>query len=287
MAQLLSKIVRGSQHEGFEFVRRSGARSDDASSGHGVHTQGFSVSVVGAWGVEPVAAECLASVANCVEFVGLGAVLAGFLAWPIELDHPLTDTAKGSGKAAAIACGPLDGPCSFTRNGEPLCPSDGFVVADRISRESFGCNDAGGVCIDDRGGDPISVWVDADDVIDKFCKHGVCASLVGTEWVSAGLGENCYDRTVMSHTNLVDRLLIRTATAGQAGTGNPADNSHQMHRSKRSGQPLSGSRWITATNTGRPSPDRQGNTHSPLCLPTSVRDVLKQHTVIRSNAGAK
>jgi hypothetical protein len=38
--------------------------------------------------------------------------------------------------------------------------------------------------------------------------------------VSAGLGENCYDRTVMSHTKQVDRLLIRTATAGQAGTGN-------------------------------------------------------------------
>jgi hypothetical protein len=61
---------------------------------------------------------------------------------------------------------------------------------------------------------------------------------------------------------LVDRLLIRTATAGQAGTGNPADNSHQMHRSKRSGKPLSGSHWITATNIGRPSADWQGNTHS-------------------------
>jgi hypothetical protein len=43
----------------------------------------------------------------------------------------------------------------------------------------------------------------------------MCASLVGTEWVSAGLGENCYDRTVMSHTKLVDRLLIRTATAAR------------------------------------------------------------------------
>ena len=54
--------------------------------------------------------------------------------------------------------------------------------------------------------------------------------------VSAGLGENCYDRTVMSHTKQVDRLLIRTATAGQAGTGNTADKSAETHRPERSGK---------------------------------------------------
>jgi hypothetical protein len=64
--------------------------------------------------------------------------------------------------------------------------------------------------------------------------------------VSAGLGENCYDRTVMSHTTQVDRLLIRTATAGQAGTGNPADKSAETHGPERSGKGLCGSRRVTA-----------------------------------------
>lgn len=50
----------------------------------------------------------------------------------------------------------------------------------------------------------------------------------------------------------MDRLLIRTATAGQAGTGNPADRSATTHRPRRSGKRLSGSRRVTDTNTDRP-----------------------------------
>ena len=178
----MSKIVRGGQHEGFEFVGRSRAGPDDASACHGVHTQGFSVSVVGAWDVEPVAAERFACGANSVEFVGLGAVLACLLAWPIELDHPLVDSCESGGETAAVARGALDCPRSFTRDGERFGPTDGFVVAGRVGRESFGRDDAGGAGVDDCGGDPVSVGVDADDVIDKFCKHGDGASLVGTEW---------------------------------------------------------------------------------------------------------
>ena len=90
MTRLLSKIVGGGQHERFEFVDRSRARPDDTGACHGVHTQGFSMLIMGAWNVEPVAAKCFAGGAHGVEFVGLGAVLAGLFAWPIELDHPPT-----------------------------------------------------------------------------------------------------------------------------------------------------------------------------------------------------
>ena len=46
MTEFLSEIVGCGQHEGFEFVDRSGAGADHAGACHGVHTQGFSVSVV-------------------------------------------------------------------------------------------------------------------------------------------------------------------------------------------------------------------------------------------------
>jgi hypothetical protein len=182
MTQLMSKTVRGGQHEGLEFVPRYGARANDTSTGHGVHTQRFSMPVVSAWDGEPVAAKCLAGGANCVEFVGLGAVLAGFLAGTIELDHPLTSTRQCSCETTAVARGALDGPRSLTRVGVCFGPADCFVVAGRISPESFGRDHAAGVGVDDRGGDPVAVGIDADVVIDKFCKHESWCLLVGTEW---------------------------------------------------------------------------------------------------------
>ena len=89
-SQLAAKLVGRCQHQSFEFVDRSGARPDHSGSGHGVHTQGFSVPVMGARCVKPVSAKCFACCSNCVEFGGLGAVLCRPLVWAIELDHPLS-----------------------------------------------------------------------------------------------------------------------------------------------------------------------------------------------------
>ena len=81
MAQFLSQIIWCGQLERLEFVDRSRASPNDPSTCHGVHTQGFSVSVVSARLMESVATECFAGGSNGVEFVRLGAVLAWFLAW--------------------------------------------------------------------------------------------------------------------------------------------------------------------------------------------------------------
>ncbi len=129
VTQLVSKIVGCGQHEGFEFVDRSRAGAHDAGACHGMHTQGFSMPVVCTRNVEPVATERFASGAHGIEFVGLRAVFAGFLAWPIELDHPLADTRKSGGEPASVTGGALDGPRSLTLDGELFGPADGVVVA--------------------------------------------------------------------------------------------------------------------------------------------------------------
>ena len=60
MAQFLSQIIWCGQHEGLEFVDRSRASPNDPSTRHGVHTQGFSVSVMSTRLMEAVATECFA-----------------------------------------------------------------------------------------------------------------------------------------------------------------------------------------------------------------------------------
>ena len=62
--------------------------------------------VVGARNVEAVAAEGFAGGANSVEFVGLRAIFAGLLAWPIELDHPLAGASQRGGETAAAPAVP-------------------------------------------------------------------------------------------------------------------------------------------------------------------------------------
>ena len=129
MAQFLSQIIWCGQHEGLEFVDRSRASPNDPSTRHGVHTQGFSVSVMSTRLMEAVATECFAGGSNGIEFVRLRAVLACFLAWPIEFGHPLADTSERSGEPAAVARSPLESSRTFTRDGELFGPADGFVVA--------------------------------------------------------------------------------------------------------------------------------------------------------------
>jgi hypothetical protein len=141
-----------------------------------VHTQGFSMTVMGPGRVQLVPAEDLACCSDRVEFVGLRAVLGWPLVWAIELDHPLTDTRQRSGQAASVASGSLHSPAAIAGRRVDVGPLDGFVVAVVVRRELRGCDDAGRLGVQDGGGDPIPVGVDADDVIDKFCKHDVGAS---------------------------------------------------------------------------------------------------------------
>ena len=48
---------------------------------------------------------------------------------------------------------------------------DGFVVAVRGRWEAAFGDDAGAARVEHGEGDPVAVGIDADHVIDEFCKH--------------------------------------------------------------------------------------------------------------------
>lgn len=48
---------------------------------------------------------------------------------------------------------------------------DGFVIAVRGRWEAPLRNDAGAACVEHGEGDPVAVRVDADHVVNEFCKH--------------------------------------------------------------------------------------------------------------------
>ncbi len=141
-----------------------------------MHSQGFAVAVVGAWGVERVTTDDLASGADGVELVGLAAVFARLLACPVELDDPFVGAGESCGESAPEARSALDRPDSFAGRGVLFGPGDGVVIAGSVGAELSGVDDTGGRGVDDRGGDPVFVGVDADDVVDQFCKRDVGAS---------------------------------------------------------------------------------------------------------------
>ena len=136
--------------------------------------------------LEAVLAEDLASGADGVEHVGLGAVfrLAGRVA---ELDDPLAAVAQHGGQAAAVAGGALDGPGPFGLAAVGIDHVDGVAVAVAGGRELGLCDDAGGVGVDHGERDPVAVGVDTDHVVDEFCKHDGGTSDVSVS-VGAGLG---------------------------------------------------------------------------------------------------
>ena len=80
-------------------------------------------------------------------------------------------------KPGPLLAVPLDSPRSFAGLGVGVGPAERFVVAVAVRGEPLRCDDAGGVGVNDGGGDPISVGVDANDMVDQFCKHGDGASL--------------------------------------------------------------------------------------------------------------
>ena len=71
------------------------------------------------------------------------------------------------------------------------------------------------------------------------------------------------------------KLLIRTATAGQAGAGNPADMSREEHHRTMGNEEI-GSRQITSTNTGPEPFYRPTHTHNgEIPLPTIKEGVMR------------
>lgn len=55
--QLGSKVVIGGDDECFEFVDRRGPSPHCASSSNGVHSQGFALTLMGPWRVQPLASQ--------------------------------------------------------------------------------------------------------------------------------------------------------------------------------------------------------------------------------------
>jgi hypothetical protein len=76
---------------------------------------------------------------------------------------------------------------------------DGVVVAIPGRWEAALGDDAGASGVEHGEGDPVAVGVDADHVMDEFCKHVAGTSDVSVS-VGAGLDGNRYARTVMGHT---------------------------------------------------------------------------------------
>ena len=164
------RFVGGDDHR-LELVDRSGAGAHCCGPGHGMDTDRFADAVVGSRDAEPLAAEHLAGGADGVQGVGLRAVF-GLAGRPVELDDPLAVPFERHGETAAVAGGALDDPGPFAVDAVAVNEVDGVVVAVAGRWEAALGDDAGGAGVEHREGDPVAVGVDADHVIDEFCKHG-------------------------------------------------------------------------------------------------------------------
>ena len=71
------------------------------------------------------------------------------------------------------------------------------------------------------------------------------------------------------------KLLIRTATVGQAGAGNMADRSLEAHH-RTMGNSIIGSRHITSTNTGPEPFNRPSHTHNSTIALRNPPDAHEQ-----------
>jgi hypothetical protein len=135
-----------------------------------VNTDRLTNALVSSRDAEPLAAEHLASGANRVKGVGLGAVL-GLAGRPVELDDPLAAPVEGDGEPTPVAGRAFDHPGPLAVDAVGVNKRDGFVVTVPRSWEAALGDDASAASIDNGEGDPVAVGIDADHVIDKFCKH--------------------------------------------------------------------------------------------------------------------
>lgn len=79
--------------------------------------------------------------------------------------------AQHDGEAPAVAGGAFDDPGPFGLGAVAVDELDGLAVAAAGRREATLGDDTGRAGIDNGEGDPIAVGIDADHVMDEFCKH--------------------------------------------------------------------------------------------------------------------
>lgn len=151
-----------------------------------MHADRVTHPVMGSWDAQPVRPEGLAGGADGVESVGLGAVF-GLAGRAIELDHPPPEMAQHDGQAAAEAGRAFDDPGPFGVHAVAIDQLDGVSIAVCGGWEPALGEHAGRAGVDDGEGDPIAVGIDADHVMDEFCKHDGGTSDVDVS-VGAGLG---------------------------------------------------------------------------------------------------
>ncbi len=147
---------------------------------------------------ETLTSERLASGPDGIKGVGLGAVLGGFAFGPVEFDDPFAATLNEDAETASIAGGALDDPRPLRRHAGRVGPEHSVAIAVIRRREPFGGQDSRCSCFDRGDGDPVSIGVDADDMVDEFCKHDD-----GTSWrvFRSVPAWNRYVMTVMGHTS--------------------------------------------------------------------------------------
>ena len=151
-----------------------------------MNTDRLASSLVGARFAEAITSECLARRPHGIEVIGLGAVF-GLAGRPVELDHPLAQPRQRDAETAPVAGGALDRPRPFGVDAVAVDELDGLGVANSGRREPVVCRDTRRVSIDDGEGDPVAIGIDADHMMDEFCKHERGNLRVSVS-VGAGLG---------------------------------------------------------------------------------------------------
>ena len=141
-----------------------------------MNTDRFACALVSSRDTEPLAAEHLTGCADGVQGVGLRAIfrLAGR---PVELDDPLAVPFQRDGETMPVAGGALDHPGPLAVDTMAVNERDGLVVAVLGGWEAALGDDASTGGVEHGEGDPVPVGIDADHVVDEFCKHDGGTSL--------------------------------------------------------------------------------------------------------------
>lgn len=172
--------------------------------------------------------------ADRIDHVGLAPATDGCALWPADFHDSLAGLVEEGGQASAVAADALQGPAAAAGN----------VLAGEVQQAPVAAGVGGGVSAghdrangaDGCGSEGVAVGVDADDAVDLFCEHGHAVVLLmsgttvsGSAWVESPRG-----RTVMSHVEMADKLLIKptgwarpTSTSGRhlGGTTSPDEPS--------------------------------------------------------------
>jgi hypothetical protein len=170
--QLAAQLFVGSDNQRLELVDRRGAGTHRGGPGHAVDTDRFTHPGMGARLRQTLATQCLTAGADGVEGVGLGAVLGRLALGPVELEDPFPAPLQHHRETAAVAGGALDHPRPFRGHTARVGPQHGVPVAVARGSESLGRQHSRGSRLEQGDSDPVSIGVDAHDVVDQFCKHG-------------------------------------------------------------------------------------------------------------------